>query len=59
MAYNGWNLLGGLRLLGDNIADLARWCNPHSYLQSINVVVTKTNQVFQVKRLVFMSNINK
>ena len=41
MAYNGWNLLGGFRLLGDNLADLARWSNPHSYLQSINLVVPK------------------
>ena len=41
MAYNGWNLRGGLRLLGDNLGDLARWSNPHRYLQSINVVVTK------------------
>ena len=25
MAYDGWNLLGGFRLLGDSLGGLARW----------------------------------
>ena len=25
MAYDGWNLLGGLRLLWDSLGGLARW----------------------------------
>ena len=25
MAYDGWNLLGGFRLLGDSFGGLARW----------------------------------
>ena len=39
MLYDGWNLLGGFRLLGDSLGGLARWSDSFSTVDAFGMVL--------------------